>query len=152
MERKIDVDLIIWLVFLLLLFGGSLVKWLIHRFGRKKSSPELAEGGEETTPQEKSPTFMEEFKKMLEGMVLEERPEIVIVEERPHKRRPKHLKARVPKETAPVPQPVVKKEELITAPEVTLPMPRAPLVKVLSRDELQRAVVMSEILGPPRAR
>ena len=81
MERKIDINLIIWLVFLLLLFGGSLIKWLIRRFSKGTAlGQNEGEGKEEVTPQERPSTLMEEFKKMLEGMVLEERPEIVIVE------------------------------------------------------------------------
>ncbi|HHT9139282.1 MAG TPA: hypothetical protein ACFYEA_01560 [Candidatus Tripitaka californicus] len=171
MERKIDIDLIIWLVFLLLLFGGSLIKWLIRRFSKGSVLGQgEGEGKEEAAPQEgrgtlqRAPTLMEEFKKMLEGMVLEERPEIVIVEERPTKRRPKHLKMKVPKESPPVSQPILTggagllptavplPPGVSTAHEVTLPLPKAPLVKTLPRDELQKAVVLSEILGPPRAR
>ncbi len=157
MERRIDIDLIIWLVFLLLLFGGSLVKWLIRRFGRKESAPIGGEGERETVTQGKPPTFMEEFKKMLEGVVVEGRPEIVIVEERPTRKRLKRLKVKVPKEiTQPVLRPAPEleegKEEGLPVPEVTVPVPKAPLAGVMSRDELQKAVIMSEILGPPRAR
>jgi len=159
MERKIDINLIIWLVFLLLLFGGSLIKWLIRRFSKGTAlGQNEGEGKEEVTPQERPSTLMEEFKKMLEGMVLEERPEIVIVEERPTKRRPKHLKMKVPKESPPVSQPILtggagpQPPGVSAAHEITLPLPKAPLVKTLPRDELQKAVVLSEILGPPRAR
>ncbi|HHT9155047.1 MAG TPA: hypothetical protein ACFYD5_04455 [Candidatus Tripitaka sp. YC43] len=165
MERKIDINLIIWLVFLLLLFGGSLIKWLIRRFSKGTAlGQKEGEGMEEAIPQEgrgtlqRPTTLMEEFKKMLEGMVLEERPEIVIVEERPTKRRPKHLKMKVPKESPPVSQPILtggagpQPPGVSAVHEVTLPLPKAPLVKTLPRDELQKAVVLSEILGPPRAR
>jgi hypothetical protein len=145
MERKIDIDLIIWLVFFLLLFGGSLAKWLIRRFSRK----------EEATPQEKPLTFMEEFKKMLEGMVLEGRPEIVIVGERPPKKRLKHVKAKAPKEVPsevkPVLRPTPEQVETKEAIRVVRP-PGVPLSEILPKDELQRAIVMSEILGPPRAK
>jgi hypothetical protein len=150
MDKKIDIDLIIWLVFLLLLFGGTAVKWLIHRFGRRKE--------EEATVQERPATLMEEFKKMLEGMVLEERPEIVIVEERPQRRRVKPVRGRVAPETIP------RKEEKPKIPEVSVPKkeaePTAPMISApkasfwqsLPKDELQKAVVLSEILGQPRAR
>lgn len=165
MERRIDINLIIWLVFLLLLFGGSLIKWLIRRFSKGTTLDQNeGEGREEAAPQERPSTLMEEFKKMLEGMVLEERPEIVIVEERPTKRRPKHLKMKVPKGSPPVSQPISTEGAgplptvgpqppgVSATHEVTLPLPKAPLVKTLPRDELQKAVVLSEILGPPRAR
>ena len=170
MERKIDINLIIWLVFLLLLFGGSLIKWLIRRFSKGSVLGQgEGEGREEAAPQEgrgtlqRAPTLMEEFKKMLEGMVLEERPEIVIAEERPPKGRQRHRRTKVPKEAIPtplMPAPVRSlergregaKEEPPAIHEVTSPLPGAPLVRVLSRNELQKAVVLSEILGPPRAR
>ncbi|MDI6761138.1 MAG: hypothetical protein QMD05_09975 [Candidatus Brocadiaceae bacterium] len=164
MERRIDINLIIWLVFLLLLFGGSLIKWLIRRFSKGAVlGQNEGEGKEEAAPQERPSTFMEEFKKMLEGMVLEERPEIVIAEERPPKGRQRHRRMKVPKEAIPaslIPAPVRSpergregaKEEPPATHEVTLPLPKAPLVKTLPRDELQKAVVLSEILGPPRAR
>jgi hypothetical protein len=160
MERRIDINLIIWLVFLLLLFGGSLIKWLIRRFSKGTAlGQDEGEGREEAASQERPSTLMEEFKKMFEGMVLEERPEIVVVEERYPKRRQKHLR-RIPKETAPTPQPVPKpalgrgegEERLPAVSEVTPPAPKALSSKVLSRNELQKAVVLSEILGPPRAR
>ena len=164
MERKIDINLIIWLVFLLLLFGGSLIKWLIRRFSKGSVLGQgEGEGREEAAPRERPSTLMEEFKKMLEGMVLEERPEIVIAEERPPKGRQRHRRTKVPKEAIPtplMPAPVRSlergregaKEEPPAIHEVTSPLPGAPLVRVLSRNELQKAVVLSEILGPPRAR
>lgn len=164
MERRIDINLVIWLVFLLLLFGGSLIKWLIRRFSKGPAlGQDEGEGMEEAAPRERPSTFMEEFKKMFEGMVLEERPEIVIVEERPPKGRQRHRRMKVPKEAIPtslMPAPVRSpergreraKEEPPAIHEVTLPLPKAPLVKTLPRDELQKAVVLSEILGPPRAR
>lgn len=165
MERKIDIDLIIWLVFLLLLFGGSLIKWLIRRFSKGTAlGQDEGEGREEVASRERPSTLMEEFKKMFEGMVLEERPEIVIVEERPPKGRQRHRRTKVPKESPPVSQPILtggagplptagpQPPGVSTAHEITLPLPKAPLVKTLPRDELQKAVVLSEILGPPRAR
>ncbi|HHT9153275.1 MAG TPA: hypothetical protein ACFYEM_07090 [Candidatus Hypogeohydataceae bacterium YC40] len=149
MDRRIDVDVIIWLIVFLLLFGGSLIKWLIHKYGRKRE--------EEAASQERPPTFMEEFKKMLEGMVLEERPEIIIVEEKP-KKKAKPVKIKAPKEAPleakvlrPAPERREGKEEIPTTVP-TAPLPRASLSQALPKDELQKAVIMSEILGPPRAK
>src|SRR3990172_8271399 len=53
MESKIDINLIIWLVFLLLLFGSSLIKWLIRRFSKGSVLGQgEGEGREEAAPQE----------------------------------------------------------------------------------------------------
>ncbi len=141
MDRRIDIDLIIWLVLFLLLFGGSLIKWLIRRLSWKK---------EEAAPQEKPPSLIEEFKKMIEGVVIEEEPELVIVEERPPRKRLRksaRVKA-VVKETLPVIKPISKEEEKPpTLQEAPAPTPYTGL----TGQELRKAVIMSEILGPPKA-
>lgn len=150
MDRRIDIDLIIWLVFLLLLFGGTLIRWIINRFGRRKE--------EEAAPQGETPTFMEEFKKLLQGMVLEERPEIVIVEERPHKKRAKPVKVRAPRGFPPIHKEGEKPaaegkilaREVATVQEVSAPP--VSFIQILPKDELQKTIVLSEVLGPPRAR
>lgn len=150
MERGID--LIIWAVLFLLLFGGSLIKAFL------RWRAEQREEAKKPLLERKRHSFMEELKKTLEGMLTEEGPEIVI-EEVPERRRPKRRRVR---EEAPIP--VAKPEERVVQPKrvrltplteppkpKTLPR-KIPLSEILPEDELHRAIVMSEVLGPPRSR
>ncbi|MDO8137512.1 MAG: hypothetical protein Q6354_07710 [Candidatus Brocadiales bacterium] len=147
MERELDV--IIWALLLLLLFLGTIVKWFFKRGIERRR-----EGGE---AKGEGPSLMDELRKVLEGLVVEERPEIIIERERPP-RRPRRTRV---KEAAPARVPPTPKKEARPAlfPEKPLEAPTAkapprPIFPAgaLPKNELQRAVILGEVLGPPRAR
>ncbi|OHB94661.1 MAG: hypothetical protein A3I59_09185 [Planctomycetes bacterium RIFCSPLOWO2_02_FULL_50_16] len=151
MERSMD--LIIWAVLFLLLFGGSLIK----AFFRWRT--EQREEARKPVTERKRHTFVEELKKALEGMMVgEEGPEIVTEERPPQHIRIKRVKV---KEAQPPPAPKPQKpaERRILEPlpiiDVHEPKVRHKVVSLpdrLPKDDLQRAIVMSEILGPPRSK
>lgn len=152
MERGID--LIIWAVLFMLLFGGSLIKAFLKWRAEQRTE------AKKPLPERKRHTFMEELRKALEGMMVEgEGPEIVI-EEVPQRRRVRRLKVREepPPPTEPrFEEPAAPKRRVTLTPAAEVPRPKAKpgtvsLSEILPKDELQKAIVMSEVLGPPRSR
>ncbi|MFQ5862861.1 MAG: hypothetical protein ACE5IC_07030 [Candidatus Brocadiales bacterium] len=149
MERNID--LIIWALLFLLLFGGSIIKaflrWRVER--REEAKKPLTE--------RKRHTFREELKKTLEEMMVKEEGPEIVIEEIPHRKRARRLKVR---EEPPAPGPQgptaptrrVKLTSLAEPPKPKTRHEKVPLSERLPKDELQKAIVMSEILGPPRSR
>ena len=147
MERELDV--IIWALLLLLLFLGTIVKWFVKRGMERRQAGGEAKG--------EGPSLMDELRKILEGLVVEERPEIIVERERPP-RRPRRMKG---KEAVPTRVPPTPKKEVRPAlfpekppeklPEKALPRPILP-AGALPQNELQRAVILGEVLGPPRAK
>lgn len=151
MER--DMDPIVWAVLFVLLFGGSLIKAFFRwRAGRREEA-------RKPVTERKRHTFMEELKKVLETMMAEEEgPEIVTEERPPQPIRVKRVKV---KEEQPIPAPKPKKpveqKRLGLTPIIDVHEPKVrpravSLSERLPKDDLQRAIVMSEILGPPRSR
>ena len=146
------VDLIVWAVLFLLLFGGSLIKaflkWRVSQ--REETRKPVAE--------REPHSFLEELKKALKDvMVEEEGPVIVSEEEREEPRRLRMRRVEVSEE----PQPVAPEPEAergvgrVSLGEISRQEDlhkKVPLSEVLPRNNLQRAVVMSEVLGPPRSK
>ncbi|MEE9200195.1 MAG: hypothetical protein V3V45_02000 [Candidatus Brocadiales bacterium] len=150
-------DLTVWAVLFLLLFGGSLIKaiikWRAHK--REEAQKPVTERGQYT--------FWEELKKSFEDMMAQrEQPEIVIEEEEeePYLERPKRIKVRVtapPTGLAAEAEQPTEDERRVKLTAYAKPPPgkrhrKLKLSEILPKNELQRAVVMSEILGPPRAK
>ncbi len=162
MERGID--LIVWAVLFLLLFGGSLIKAFLRWRVDKR------EEAKKPVTERKPHTFMKELKKTLEGIMVEKGgPEIITEEEEeeeeeeePHRVRIRRVRMEEEEEeplpSAPEPaRPVgrIKRARLAPLSEIHEPKERhrkVPLSEILPKDELKKAIIMSEVLGPPRAK
>ncbi len=150
------VDLIVWAVLFLLLFGGSLIKAFIK--WRASQREEAQKPVDEREPH----SFLEELKRSLKDvMVEEEGPVIVSEEEREEPPRRRIRRFEVSEEPQPVaPEPEAFPEAKRGVRRVSLGRisrqedlhKKVPLSEVLPKDDLQRAVVMSEVLGPPRSK
>ncbi len=148
-------DLTVWAILFLLLFGGSLIKAVIKWRAHKR------EEAQKPVTERKKFTFRGELKKAFEDMMAQQgEPEIIIEEEEePHPRRPKRIKVQVT--TSPTGLEAEAEESTEEEGRVKLTAYAVPpkkrrrrlkLSEILPKDDLQRAVVMSEILGPPRAK
>ncbi len=148
-------DLTIWAILFLLLFGGSLIKAIIKWRAHKR------EEAQKPVTERKKYTFRKELKKAFEDMMSQqEEPEIIIEEEEPHPRRPKRIKVKVvtpPTGLEAEAEESIEEEGRVKLTAYAVPPPKKrrrklKLSEILPKDDLQRAVVMSEILGPPRAK
>ncbi|MCQ4574002.1 MAG: hypothetical protein NOU37_01975 [Candidatus Brocadiales bacterium] len=149
MERGID--LIIWAVLLLLLFGANLIKtFLKWRAGQRKEARKPVADRERHT-------FMEELKKTLKKMMPQQEGPEIIVEEAPPEWEEEYVEGEAVPPYPPVPKSPVKDEGRVTLTPLDTVLSfrerkKVSLSEMLPKDKLQRAIVMSEILGPPRAK
>ena len=145
-------DLIIWAVLFLLLFGGSLIKAFFkwRAWQREDVQKPVAE--------RESHSFFEELKKALKDVMVEEEGPVIVSEEEgeePYRFRVRHVETG---EEPPEPEGLPEAErgfEQVHLGEVSRPKDlhkKVLLSELLPRDDLQRAVVMSEVLGPPRSK
>ncbi len=149
-------DMTVWAVLFLLLFGGSLIKAIIKWRAHKR------EEAQKPVTEREQYTFWEELKKSFKDMMAQqEQPEIIIEEEEePYLERPKRIKVRMtvpPTGLEAEAEQLAEEEGRVKLTAYAKPPPekrrrKLKLSEILPKDELQRAVVMSEILGPPRAK
>ena len=149
MER--GMDLIIWAVLLLLLFGANLIKvFLRWRAGQREET-------RKPVAEREQHTFMGELKKSLEEIMPQQEEPEIIVEEMPPEWEEEYVKVKAALPPPPGPKVPVKDGGRVTLTPLEAALSfrerkKVSLSEMLPKDKLQRAIVLSEILGPPRAK